>query len=149
MSYTVWLTLALALCARTVTPPAGDAVASSSHAVSAAKAAGSAAMSALSAGRFPVPIMRTVTENSSGARYLKARLAPLHKDAQSEQEAEYPRFRPLLAEVGAQWAAAAGRVAAGAGGSAGAEPGQPRLMPTDEPSFREWLAGQDFVLGGP
>lgn len=49
-------------------------MASSSSAVAAARAAGSAAMAALSEGRFPAPVLRVVTEHSSGARYLKVRL---------------------------------------------------------------------------
>lgn len=86
----------------------------------------------------------------------QARLAPLHKDAQADQDTQYPTLRPLLAEVGAQWAAAAGRVAAqaaaaaaaaGAAGVGGAGGGAGRFLPTDEPSFREWLGWQDFVLG--
>jgi hypothetical protein len=52
----------------------------------AASTAASRFAETLIAGRFPRPVVRSFREGSSMARYLAARLVPLHKDSPDEQQ---------------------------------------------------------------
>lgn len=61
----------------------------------AASAAAAAFAETLVTGRFPRPVMRSFREGSSMARYMAARLVPLHKDSPEEQEARYPPIKLL------------------------------------------------------
>jgi len=49
----------------------------------------------LARGRFPVPPLRVFNEGSSAARFMVARLVPLHRDAPHEQDARFPPVRLL------------------------------------------------------
>jgi hypothetical protein len=61
----------------------------------AASAAAAAFAETLVTGRFPRPMMRSFREGSSMARYMAARLVPLHKDPEEQQLARYPPFKLL------------------------------------------------------
>eukprot|EP00959_Pyramimonas_sp_CCMP1952_P156381 3270303-Pyramimonas_sp.AAC.1 len=58
-------------------------------------------------------------EGTSMARYMVARLAPLHKDPLQEQEARFPPVALLPKEARAAL--------------------QAKFLATDEPSFSEWM----------
>ena len=112
----------------------GAALAADEAASASARVAAAAFMTTQAWGRFPVPLQRVVTEGSSGARYLLARLAPMHKDAQAVAEAQHPVLRRLRAEAEA------------AGGAVPQWGGVGRFLPTEELSFLEWLAQNSLAL---
>eukprot|EP00884_Botryococcus_braunii_P000594 jgi/Botrbrau1/10535/Bobra.7_1s0015.1 len=49
----------------------------------------------LSAGRFPVPDIRCVSEGTPDARYITSRLFPLHRDSGEEQMSQLPSLMTL------------------------------------------------------
>ncbi|KAK9807565.1 hypothetical protein WJX72_002839 [[Myrmecia] bisecta] len=81
----------------------------------------------LSVGRFPVPEVRTALEGSGDARYIAARLIPIHRDSLPEQEQQ-------LAGLSQQ--PQANRLAA-----------QAAMLPTDELSLYEWCRKYDVEPG--
>jgi len=72
----------------------------------------------MAAKRFPVPEVIVAREGSGDARYMAARLVPLLKDGEAEQEAMMPELRELSPEA---------RMAL-----------QQTAFPMDEPSMLQW-----------
>ncbi|KAL3687097.1 hypothetical protein R1sor_013406 [Riccia sorocarpa] len=79
----------------------------------------------LTESRFPSPRMLAFKEASSQSRYLKSRLIPAHKDPPYEQEARFPQLRTLRPDQRARLKSS--------------------LLPTDDPSFCEWMRSLKLV----
>eukprot|EP00271_Cylindrocystis_brebissonii_P009343 TRINITY_DN24108_c0_g1_i1.p1 TRINITY_DN24108_c0_g1~~TRINITY_DN24108_c0_g1_i1.p1 ORF type:complete len:952 (-),score=173.17 TRINITY_DN24108_c0_g1_i1:617-3472(-) len=90
-----------------------------------AEAACAAIVKELALNRFPSPRILHLKEHTSAARYLMARLIPAHKDTPSEQETRFPPLRELSPEDRFKLKA--------------------KLLPTDEPSFCEWMKSLRLV----
>jgi len=73
----------------------------------------------LSRNRFPKPVIRSFREGSSMARFMSARLVPLHKDSPNEQEARYPLLSLCSPEERKEL--------------------ESKFLFTDDPSFCEWM----------
>jgi len=78
-----------------------------------------------SRGRYPSPPVLSFGEASSQARYLIARLTPAHKDFPEEQCESFPQLAELA--------------------PAALKALQDKLMFTDDPSYREYLASQGIA----
>lgn len=74
----------------------------------------------LAAGRFPAPHVRVFKEASSMARFMSARLIPMHHDATELQDEAFPKLRALPPAV--------------------REHLRSKLAVTDAPSYWEWMA---------